>query len=239
MRYKWFWLTLMMWFALSGLSTWALIYSPLQFFPKKINQIDVEVNGLMQKYELYEITNSLEDCLAKTISLWEKEGWTCRTGNINFANMLLGSKTDYSLTSAYLHISLFQKNDLFRILGLCRDQNKARTYQCTAEIPKKCFEAKPNEAHWHFPLKPPSDAFQPCFACFSGFQVAIWFQPASRNLENRFIELFSSQGYVGKPWAKNGDETVYLIRRENIRLLAMFKSGREKDMVSLLSLNKD
>jgi hypothetical protein len=239
MKYKWFWLTLLTWFVLGGLSTWALIYSPLQLLPKKVNRINVEVNGLNQKYELYEFPNSLEDCLAGTIALWKKEGWVCRTGNINFANMLLGSKTDYSLLSAYLHISLFQKNDLLRVLGTWRDHKNARTYQCTAEIPQKCFITSASETRWYFPMKPPSDAFQPCCARFSGFQVAIWFQPTRRDLENGFIELFSSQGYDGKLWTKNDDETVYLLRKGKTRLLAMLKSEEQKDMVSLLSLNKD
>ena len=238
MKYKWFWLTLLTWFVLGGISTWALIYSPFQLFPRKVSRFNVEVNGSIQKYELYELPNSLEDCLAGTTELWSKEGWMCRTGNINFANMLLGLKSDCSLLSTYLYISLFQKKDLFRVLGLWRNYDNTRTYQCIAEIPKKCFETGAGMAWWDFPISPPPDAFQPCCARFGDFQTAIWFQPSGQNLENKFIELFSNQGYEGKLWVKNDFETVYLLRKGKFRLLALLKSGERKDVISFLNLNK-
>lgn len=237
MKYKWFWITLCTWFVLGGVSTWALIYSPLQLFSKQISRIDVEVNGQKQKYEFQEFSNSLEDCLVKTMGQWKKEGWICRSGNINFANLLLGLKNDNTLLSSCLHISVFQRDEMVRILGLWNDRNISRTYECIAEIPKNGLERKARMPRWDFPMRPSLDAFQPCWARFSDFEIAIWFQPVNRNFENRFIELLSSQGFEGKLWSKKDGETVYLVRRGNIRLLALLKPGKQKDVVSLMSLN--
>lgn len=181
----------------------------------------------------------LEDCLIKTTNEWKKERWIPCTGNINFANLLLGSAKENTLLSSFLHISLFQKNRTYRLLGFLRDRQDSKTYQCVAEIPIDCFESKASSTHWNFPMKPSSNAVQSYWAKYEGFQFATWSQPADPNFENGFIELFSSQGYEGRLWNKNQGEIIYLVRRGKIRLIALLKPENKEDVVSLMQLNID
>ncbi len=169
---------------------------------------------------------------------WEGEGWKCVSPNTNIASLLLGQPNDETNLSSYVNMDEFQKKGHFRVIGQWNDQKESKTYECISEFPSFIFSTKGVSNNWDFPLKPPSDAFQPYCFKYKEQQIAAWTQPSNGNSDYRHKELFSSQGFTENQWFKHGRETVYILNKNAIELLAIILREDKKTEISLMKLNR-
>jgi hypothetical protein len=238
MKYKWFWLTLAIWFVLGAISSWALIFSPLNFNPEKKAHIEPEINGQKESDDFYVLSNPLQNCLIITTKNWEGEGWKCVTQGANIAPLLFGFQKNDTIFSSYINLSLFQKNDLYRILGLWSDEKDYQTYESVSEFPTSIFSEKNSIDHWDFPFKPPSGAFRPFCFNYDGQQIASWAQPYNGKDEDQFHELFSGQGFTGRLWSRRNEEAVYILQKDSIKLLAVIQYQNTRLTISLMKVTE-
>jgi hypothetical protein len=236
MKYKWFWITLALWFVLGAITSRALIFSPFQFTPQKIAHLEPTVNGQKQSDDFYVLLNCLQDCLITTTKHWEEAGWKCVTPGANIASLLLGLKNNDTILSSYIQLRLFQKKESYRLLGLWNDEKNRKTYECVCEFPISIFSEKASINHWDFPLKPSSGAFRPFCFNYGGQHIASWEQPSDGNGEYQFHQLFSNQGFTGRLWSRRNEETVYILQKGSIKLLAVIRPQNMRTSISLVKV---
>ncbi len=238
MKYKWFWITSVTWFALGGISSWALIFSPINIHPQKTIHLEPEINGQKQIDDIFVSSDSLEDCLIETTRLWEKEGWKCTNEGRNIAALLLGAQSDNSILSAYVHIDMFEKGGRCRIIGLLKNQKDRKTYECISEFPISTLSSKACLDHWDFPLKPSPESFHLFCFNYNGRQLASWAQSTHKNGEQLFRSLFSNQGFSENLLSEQRGEAVYILQKKSIRLIAITREDDKKVTISLVKLSQ-
>ncbi len=235
MKYKWFWMTLGLWFLLAGsVTTWALIYSPyrLEFSPKA--RFEAVMNGSRQTHEIEVASGSLENVLAQTMARWRKEGWESESGTLNLASPLLGMKRDEPLLSSFLHVSLFKKGDLRRVLGLWSDSKNGQVYRWVAELPKATLDDGAARSHWKFPVNPPTGVLRLYNGSLEGLQTAGWSYPANSTDVLDFGSFVAAQGFDQSPFPGSPGEKAYILKKGSVRILAVLREGEKGNSVGMV-----
>src|ERR1700679_3038701 len=148
MKQKWFWSTLVFWALLtSSVVSWALISSPLRFQPQTISRYETKVNGKSQKTELWINQGRLTDLMPIIVKEFTNDHWEPLGNGLDLTSTLLGSISDSFVLSDQVQVKLFEKNGLYKTLGLWQSKDTDETYGMTSEVPNTIFnlsQAKSN-----------------------------------------------------------------------------------------------
>jgi hypothetical protein len=228
----------MFWLAFGvSLSTWALIYSPWRFPFAKTVRFEGRINGIPLNQELTLIGTPLSEVLAATSASWRLEGWKTATGNLNLAALLSGLRGGETLFSAFVHVSLFEKGETYRILGLWSGPGQKRTYEWVGESPKMTFEDSRSRSKWDFPLKPPPEAFNLYSGSVKDLLIAGWSCPFVPDAKIRFSRYASAQKFFQTRWVHNREEEMCFLKNNSKTLAAVLSSAGGRTRVSLLRIN--
>lgn len=237
-QYKWFWITFCGWCFTAAVGAWALIFSPFHLNSKKISEFSSEVNGTVGINQILVCASPLPESLRATTQQWQSEGWKCTTGTLNLAPLLLkSSKENWAGLDSLAQLRIFQKGDSYRLLGLLSDFNDNQTYEWIAEVPKKALKSlKPSEVD--FPLKPPSTALDIRTVKSKKIETCMWSLRSPKKPDAQFMDTYASQGFSGRLWSKQNRESIYILRRGTLRLLAVVEAGNKKSSISVVKLDK-
>jgi hypothetical protein len=237
-NHKWFWMTFGAWCFIATMGAWALIFSPFHLNLKKISEFQVKINGYSSKSQVLTTSAPIDRSLNAITRQWESEGWKSLTNNLNFAPILMNIPEKYeNLASTLVQLQIFQKNEDYRLLGLLNDVNDNQTYQWIDEVPKKAIKGQ-DPSKIEFPLKPPQNASNVFTIKSEKVETCSWSLPAGPRIENQFIHTYASQGFNGRIWSRRTGESTYILQRGSIKLLAVLDQSGNKNIISLVKLNK-
>ncbi|GEM_PF-3421094 len=237
-QHLWFWSALFGWCFITAVGAWALIFAPFDIRPKKFSEFSVKINGVTEDNQLLVCNAPLRESLESVTDQWQAEGWKCITGILNLAPLLSTMpKSDQETLDRFAQLRCFKKGENFRLLGFLGDSNSNQTYEWICEIPAKTLEEQKPFAI-DFPLKPPQNAVHIFTIKAQKVETCIWSLPFSTNPEGRFIDDFTSQGFNGRLWSKQGEGHVYLLQRGSIRLLASIEMTDKKETISVVKLDR-
>ncbi len=123
------------------------------------------------------------------------------------------------------------------MLGLLSDFNDNQTYEWIAEIPQKALKS-PKPSEMDFPFKPPSPALDIMDVKSGKIEICRWSLMSSKDPNLQFSETYAAQGFSGRLWSKQNGESVYILQRGTLRLLAVVEADHEKILISVVKLDK-
>jgi hypothetical protein len=237
-NYKWFWITFCGWCFITTMGAWALIFSPFHSSSKKISEFQVEINGYQGQNQVLTSSAPIDRSLKELTGQWEGEGWKSLTNNLNLAPILMNIPKNYEkLASSLIQLQIFQKNGDYRLLGLLNDVNSNQTYQWIDEVPKKALQGQ-DPSKVEFPLKPPQNASNILTVKSEKIETCSWSFLTNSNIEDQFIHTYASQGFSGRTWSKQPGESIYILQRGSVKLLATLNQSGGKNIISLVKLKK-
>lgn len=237
-NYKWFWMTFGGWCFITTMGAWALIFSPFHLNSKRISEFQVEINGYSALNQVLTSSFPIDRSLKAITGQWESEGWKSITNNFNMAPILMNIPEKYEkLASSLVQLQMFEKNGDYRLLGLLNDMNSNQTYQWINEFPKKAIRGQ-DPSKVEFPLKPPQTASNVFTIKSEKVKTCSWSVPVSFRIEDQFIHTYALQGFSGRVWSKRTGESIYILQRGSVKLLAVLNQSGNKNIISLVQLNK-
>ncbi len=237
MSFKWFWGTLSFWLAFgTAVSTWALIFSPMRLSSNQTVNLEGLVNGLRQIQELRLVQAPLCRVLTENTALWKKDGWKTKSGPINLASLLMELGGSETLFSSFIHVSLFEKNGTFRVLGLWEEPGQTRTYEWIAEISKNTFEPSAVGSRWNFPLKPPKEALNLFTGEVNNLQIAGWCWLDQTGGEALLSKTASAQNFAQTPWSQSQIDKTCFLKKNSQTIMAVLNSAGGLTRVSLFKV---
>jgi hypothetical protein len=239
MKKIWFWGTFFFLVFFTGsIFSWALIFSPIHFEPKTIEKFETEFNGSIQKNQIWVNDGRLKNLLPVIARKWKEEGWISYANGLDFTSSLLGEVGDTGTIPENLRLNIFRKKGFFKTLGLWEPLNESKTYGWESEVPDSAFNPDRAKAHWTFPFIPPPNTSRLYCQKLKNFQIAFISFPPRENLVAFFQQLCASQGFSLRLWSQDDGQKVYVLFKNNRRLLAVLNSEEGRDSLSLVSLNK-
>jgi hypothetical protein len=239
MKNNWFWTAFSAWIFLGvTVTAWPLIYSPFHLKKIKISAFDIETNGVKQQHQMWVSSSPIKLYETELKTEWGKDGWRQITGNLDLTPYLLGLEKHEIFLLDYLRVRVFRKNNFLKILGLWNNLKKDQTYCWIAELPITGFDNQQNLPTYSFPLSPPSNTLDIYSGKVKNLQFACWTLPLHSYPEEKFREIFSSQGFKGRLWNRRPAETIYLLEKGPVRIIAALKSEGTKEAISLVLFDK-
>ncbi len=220
------------------MGAWALIFAPFHLNSKKISEFQLKINGYPSQNQVLASSAPIDKSLNAITGQWESEGWKSQTNTINLAPILMNIPENYEkLASSLVQLQIFQKNGDYRLLGLFDNSNNNQTYQWIEEVPKKAIQSE-DPSKVEFPLKPPQSALNVFTIKSKKIETCGWSFSSSSKIEDQFIHTYASEGFNGKIWSKHTGESVYILQRGTIKLLAVLNQSGNRNTISLVKLNK-
>lgn len=234
---KWFWMTLGTWCFIAA-GAWALIFSPFHLRSREISEFSVKVNGADEKNQIWACEVSVPKSLESLSHEWESEGWKCSTGKFNLASaLLLLPPEDQEILAQVIQLRVFEKKHFYRLLGAINNPEENQTYGWTAEFPQAALQSQ-NPSKIDFPLKPPAGAFEILDLEFQKMAACSWSLPAVKNPRIQLQRIYTAQGFSGRLFAQQDGESVYILQRGPIKLMAVLEVADKKSTISVVKLDK-
>jgi hypothetical protein len=238
MKQKWFWGTfLFLTIFTSTVIAWALIFSPVRFSPKTLQEFQTKINGTEEKNQIWVNEGHLKELLPVIVEKWDKEGWKIHGQKMDLTPAVLGLLDDSIDLEDNLQVRVFKKGDLYRTLGLWEPPGNDETYGWVGELPDRAFNPSLAVEKWDFPMAPPPNALRIYCQGLGNLKVALISLPPPRNFDDQFLAYCSSQGFTGKLWKKNEDESVYFLNQGGKKILAFLNMDEGEGHISLVSFD--
>ncbi len=238
-KFKWFWITFIVWCLLGGVGAWALIFSPFSFTSTKVTEFKAEINGGTAESQILVSSASLGSSLDSLTKEWQAEGWNRVSGNLNLASILLDMPKGYArVLDSIVQVQMFQSKDSFRLLGLWSDFNDHQTYEWVTDVPQKIMKSQ-KPADVDFPLKPPAKAANVLTIKSGKIEVCSWSLASQTESPAQFTSIFALEGFNSYLWSKQPGEWFYILNRGSIKLLAVVQTKGEENLISLVKLDKN
>jgi len=237
--HSWFWLTFLTWCLIGTMAAWALITSSSDMDLKQVAKFDISINGTTEPNRIQVTSEPLDRSLAEMTQRWEKEGWTPLPKGLDFISTLLDLPPQYARSLDPLaKLAVFQDKggENFRILGLLRDGSNERTYQWTVELPKKALRPS-DPSRLPFPFKPPTQAADVVSITTGKVDVLGWKERSGIGAEEALSRCCSSQGFDKKELSRNDGESVFIVQKGPVKLLAVVDRGPQDGTVALVKLD--
>lgn len=233
-KQKWFWITLFVWCLMGAAGAWALIYSPLHYGSRELCRFAVGFNGAVQDNHIMVHDAPIRPFAKAITRQWERDGWRCASGNLDLAPILLNApeKVEHLLPDL-AQAKVFERGDSIRALLLLKGTDE-RTYQWVAEVPKSSL-ASGMAAATDFPVKPPPGSSNILLLKAKTMETCQWSQSAHADRTDTFGRFYAAQGFSGRLWSKRGSESIFLLQRGSVRLLAVLG---ERDGVTTVALTR-
>lgn len=237
MKQKWFWSTLVFWTLLaSSVVSWALISSPLRFQPQTISRHETKVNGQPQKTELWVNQGRLTDLMPIIIKQFTNDHWKSLGDGLDLTSSLLGSISDSFDLSDQVQIKLFEKQGLYKALGLWQSKDTDMTYGMTSEIPNSIFNLSQAKSNWGFPFAPPPAATKLFYENFENLKIGFIYLPIGDEPVQQFDQICSSQGFSEILWQKESNKKIYILSDRKIKILAILNFEPHRNIISLVEI---
>ncbi|HVM32207.1 MAG TPA: hypothetical protein VMU88_03670 [bacterium] len=242
MKKTWFWATLVFWCVFSSaVISRALIFAPLSFQPQMLRHFETRINGRAQRHDLWVNDGALNRLIPLIEAQYGKQGWKPVASGMDLAPEALGFKNPSVAFPDSFQLKLFQREGLFRVLGLWQSPREDKTYgwACdTPPIPPSPEQARPQ---WGFPLRPPAGAVSIYQSRIDGLAMAFFILPGTRPFQETIDSVVQSQGFQATPYYQDSSQTAFLLQKNKTRLLAQaaFQSGQTSIAVIDLSLEKE
>jgi len=237
MKQKWFWATLVFWTLLtSTVVCWALISSPLRFQPQTISHYETKINGQTQKTELWVNQGRLTDLMPIIVKEFTTDHWESLGNGIDLTSSLLGSISDSFDLSDQVQIKLFEKNGLYKALGLWQSKDTDETYGMTSEVPKMMFNLSQAKSNWGFPFAPPPAAIQLFYEKLQTLKIGFIYLPPGDEPVQQFNQICFNQGFSQILCQKETNKKIYLLINKKIKILAIFNFETHRNVISLVEL---
>ncbi len=222
MKQKWFWATLVFWTLLaSSVVCWALISSPLRFQPQTISRYETKINGQSQKTELWINQGRLNDLMPIIVKEFTNDHWKPFGNGLDLTSALLGSICDSFDLSDQVQIKLFEKNGLYKVLGLWQSKNVDETYGMTSDLPNSVFNLSLAKSSWGFPFAPPPSATQLFYEKLEMLKIGFIYLPPGDDAIQQFNQICSNQGFSEILWQEKKDKKVYILTNKKFKILAI------------------
>lgn len=236
-RFKWFWITFSAWCLIATVGAWAVIYSPFRLDSKKVCEFEAQINGKLVKSQILVTSTSLDLSLDGLTSQWQEQGFECVSKNINLASVLLKIPKKYwGALNSLAQIRMFQNNDDYRLLGLWSDPNDHQTYQWITDVPKGILKAQTTSTS-SFPFRPPTNASNFMVIKTEKMETLMWCLPSGPKPDQELMNFSASQGFAGRLWSKRLNESVFLLQKGSLRLIATAEQDGNKNVFSLVKIN--
>jgi hypothetical protein len=237
MKQKWFWGTLVFWVLLSGsVVCWALISSPLRYQPQIINHYVTQVNGQTQKTEFWVNQGRLTELMPLIVKEFKNDHWEPLGSGLDLTPALLGSIGDSFDLSDQIQIKLFEKNGLYKALGLWQSKNTDETYGMTSEVPNAIFNLARAKSNWGFPFPPPSTATQLFYEKMENLEIGFICLPPGDEPIDQFNQISFSLGFSQTPWQKEKNKKIYLLSNKKTKILVILNSEDRRNVISLVEI---
>lgn len=230
-RYKWFWLTLGLWFTVGTFSAWALIFSPFHLNLTTISEFSATVNGVEQIDRIFVSHTSPATDIGALTKEWQETGWVSASGGINLVNVILGTPSDQRPTIDRLaQLRLFRRKDRIRLLGTLAAQG-GQTYHWVSEMPTRAIE-RPDTTTIDLPLQPPMEATDIATVKMGGIQAIVFTIPNSFDFHSLYLE----QGFSSRDLPGHRDQEAYLLQKGGMKMMAVVEKTHGQSRVSLMEL---
>jgi len=237
MKQKWFWSTLVFWALLtSSVVSWALISSPLRFQPQTISRYETKVNGKSQKTELWINQGRLTDLMPIIVKEFTNDHWEPLGNGLDLTSTLLGSISDSFDLSDQVQVKLFEKNGLYKTLGLWQSKDTDETYGMTSEVPNTIFNLSQAKSNWGFPFPPPPSATQLFYEKLETLKIGFIYLPPGDVPVQQFNQICSRQGFSQTLWQNENNKKIYIISNKKIKVLAIFNFETHRNTISLVEI---
>jgi hypothetical protein len=237
MKQKWFWATLVFWtLSASSIVCWALISSPLRFQPQIISRYETKVNGQSQKTELWINQGRLTDLMPIIVKEFTTDHWKPLGNGLDLTSALLGSISDSFDLSDQIQVKLFQKNGLYRTLGLWQSKDTDETYGMTSEAPNAIFNLSQAKSNWGFPFPPPPSATQLFYEKLETLKIGFIYLPPGDAPVQQFNQICSSKGFSQILWQKENNKKIYILSDKKIKILAILNFDAHRNTISLVEI---
>lgn len=237
MKQKWFWITLFTWILFaSSVVSWALISSPLRFQPQTISRYETKVNGQPQKTELWVNQGRLIDLMPIIIKELTNDHWAPLGNGLNLTSALLGSISNSFDLSDQIQIKLFEKQGLYKAVGLWQSKDMDVTYGMISEMPNTVFNLSQAKSHWGFPFPPPSAATRLFYENIEILKIGFIYLPIGDEPVQQFEKTCSNQGFSQTFWQKENNKKIYILSNKKVKILAIYNFESYYDVISLIEI---
>jgi hypothetical protein len=238
-RFKWFWITFSGWCLIAAVSAWALIFSPLSLNSKKVFEFKGEINEQAAESQILVSPAPINFSLDELTAQYQKQGWNCMCKNLNLASILLDAPQEYSqLLNSLVQVRTFKNKETYRLLGLWSDFAHNQTYQWVMDVPQKTF-VSPKSSDITFPFRPPSTALNILDIKFEKMEACSWSFPSNKKPNEQFLDAYSSEGFSGRLWSRDSGQSVYILHRGSVKLLAVVQADGEKNTILVVKVDKN
>jgi len=237
MKQKWFWGALFFWILLSGsVVCWALISSPLRFQPQIISQYENLVNGQPQKTEYWINQGRLTDLMPIITKEFINDHWQPMNNGLDLTPILLGSLSNAFDLSDQIQIKLFEKNGLYKTLGVWQSKDTDETYGMTSEIPKTVFNLYRAKSTWGFPFPPPSATTQLFYEKLQNLEIGFICLSTGDKPIAQFDQTCSSYGYSQTLLQTEKNKKTYIISNKKTKILCILSLEDQRSVISLVEI---